>query len=104
MTTFGLAAMGLFIGLELRHWLHDGKIVNAPFTLADMASQTIAALAFALGLQSVAARTKARIYDIASLAVGAASVLMIASGLGVKYNPLFTGDPVGASRIFNMLL
>ncbi len=103
VTTFGLAAMGLFIGLELRHWLHDGKIVNAPFTLADMASQTIAALAFALGLQSVAARTKARIYDIASLAVGAASVLMIASGLGVKYNPLFTGDPVGASRIFNML-
>lgn len=105
VSALGLAALGLFVGLELRHFLHDGEIVNARFQLDDMAAQTIAALSFAVGLQRIASRTGARVYDYAALAAGAISIVMIAAGLLVFYNPYFNADAVvGEGRVFNLLL
>lgn len=103
VTATGLALLGFFVGLELRHWIHGGEIVG-PFRLADMAAQTIAALGFAIGLQRVARHTKAVVYDVASLVAGGLSAAMIAIGLFGVYNPLLTGLAVGDGAILNVLL
>ncbi len=100
----GLATLGLFVGLELRHWLTDGEIASSHFTLIDMSAQTIAALSFAIGLQQVAKNTTADIYEKASLAAGALSAVMIAGGLAVLHNPLFTNEPIGEGSLLNLLL
>lgn len=103
VTAIGLALLGFFVGLELRHWIHGGAIFG-PFRLADMAAQTIAALCFAIGLQRVARYTKASVYDGASLVVGGLSVMMIAIGLFGVHNPLLTGSGVGDRMVLNVLL
>ncbi|WP_193175628.1 DUF2339 domain-containing protein [Oricola nitratireducens] len=103
VTAIGLALLGFFVGLELRHWIHGGEIVG-PFRLADMAAQTIAALGFAIGLQRVARYTKANVYDVASLVAGGLSAAMIAIGLFVVHNPLLTGSGVGDGAVLNVLL
>jgi uncharacterized membrane protein len=68
-----------------------------------MAAQTIAALGFSIGLQRIAKLTQASVYNWASLAAGAISAAMIALGLFLFHNPLFSGDSVGEGAIFNLL-
>lgn len=104
VTALGLACLGLFTGLEIRHWLTGGNIATGRFDLAEMAGQTIAALAFAIGLQRVARLTQATIYDKAALAAGGLSALFIAFGLFLIHNPFLTGASVGAGRVANLLL
>lgn len=103
-TTIGLALLALFVSLQLRHFITGGDIASPYFDLADMAAQSIAALGFSIGLQKVAQRSRARIFDYASLAAGMISFLMLIIGLGIAYNPVFTGYDLGTGRIFNMLL
>ncbi|PWV98774.1 putative membrane protein [Hoeflea marina] len=103
-TSIGLALLALFVALELRHFITGGEIASPFFGLADMAAQSIAALGFSIGLQRVAQRSGAKIFDYAALAAGVISLLMLVVGLGIAFNPLFTGDGLGEGRIFNMLL
>lgn len=100
----GLACLGLFVGLELRHWLNGGNVASGRMGLAEMGAQTIAALAFSVGLQRLARFTAASIYDRAALVAGALSVLFISIGLFVVHNPLLSGDSVGSGRVANVLL
>lgn len=102
-TAIGLALAALFVALQLRHWISDGDMTG-PAGLADVAVQTMAALGFSMGLQRVARLTSARVYDIASLVAGAASVIMIAAGLLIIANPFLTDNTVGAGRVFNLLM
>ncbi|MCO5133031.1 MAG: DUF2339 domain-containing protein [Phyllobacteriaceae bacterium] len=104
VTSIGLAALALFIALELRHWINDGEIAGGSFTLADMAVQSIAALGFSIGLQIVAKRSGAGIFDTASLVAGAASVAVCGLGLLLAFNPFFTGENVGERSLINLLL
>ncbi|WP_421852233.1 DUF2339 domain-containing protein [Oricola sp.] len=104
VTAIGLALLGLFVALQLRHWINGGEITGGRFGLADMAVQTIAALSFAIGLQRLARYANARIFDRASIVFGGLSAAMIALGLFVFFNPLVTGDEVGATAVFNLLL
>ncbi|MCB1386452.1 MAG: DUF2339 domain-containing protein [Nitratireductor sp.] len=103
-TSIGLAALALFIALELRHWINDGEIAGGIFDLADMAVQSIAALGFAIGLQIVAQRSGARVFDMASLVVGIVSVIVSAIGLLFVFHPFITGDDVGERTLINLLL
>ncbi|MEZ5872508.1 MAG: DUF2339 domain-containing protein [Nitratireductor sp.] len=104
VTAIGLAGLALFTSLEIRHWLNDGIITADGMSLDEVATQSLAALAFSAGLQRAAQRTSAKIYSYASLAAGAISCGWIALGLLVLKNPFFDGGSVGARPVFNLLL
>ncbi|MCB1455362.1 MAG: hypothetical protein KDJ51_03665, partial [Nitratireductor sp.] len=72
--------------------------------LDEVATQSLAALAFSAGLQRAAQRTSAKIYSYASLAAGAISCCWIAFGLLLLKNPYFDGGSVGDRPFFNLLL
>lgn len=101
---FGLSLTGLFVALELRHFIAGGDIIGAPFGLIDMATQSIAALSFSVGLQLAARRSDAGVFRIASLAVGAIGIGAMAFGLVIVFNPFVTHVAVGDGRVFNLLL
>lgn len=103
VAALGMALAGLFVALELRHWLSSGDM-TAETGLAELSAWALAALCFALGLQRVATLTGARLYANATTVAGVVAVAIIAAGLFVGENPLFTDDPVGATRFFNLLL
>ncbi|VVT08473.1 DUF2339 domain-containing protein [Hoeflea sp. EC-HK425] len=101
---FGLALAGLFVALELRHFIAGGDITGAPFGLIDMATQSIAALCFSVGLQWAARRSDARVFPLASLVVGALGIAAMVIGLIVVFNPFLSQAAVGEGRVFNLLL
>ena len=102
--SIGLAALALFVALQLRHWINDGEIAGGRFGLADMAVQTIAALGFTIGLQFVSQRTGASIFNQASLVAGVISIAVAVLGLLVVFNPMFNGEDVGNTVFVNLLL
>ncbi|GIL03215.1 MAG: hypothetical protein BroJett030_31140 [Alphaproteobacteria bacterium] len=104
VSAFGLAVAGLFVGLELRHWLHGGTIVAQGINLAEAAAQTLAALAFTAGLQRLGLVTAAPVYRHASTVAAAIGALWIALGLLVDQNPFFTDASVGVRPVANLLL
>ncbi|MCY0095791.1 DUF2339 domain-containing protein [Hoeflea ulvae] len=101
---FGLALAALFVALELRHFIAGGDIVGAPFGLIDMATQSMAALGFSIGLQLASRRSDAGVFRLASLGVGALGILAMVLGLVVAFNPFFTNAALGQGRVFNLLL
>ncbi|WP_417423436.1 DUF2339 domain-containing protein [Hoeflea sp.] len=101
---FGLSLLALFVALELRHLLAGGDILGAPFGLIDMATQSIAALGFSIGLQLAARRGNADVFGFASLVAGAIGIVAMALGLVLAFNPFLAGDPVGEGHVFNLLL
>lgn len=104
LSALGMALAGLFVALEIRHWLNGGNIIAHNSGLAETATQALAALGFALGLQRVASLTGARIYANATLVAGAVGATIIALGLLLRYNPLLEGASVGEGLLFNLLL
>lgn len=104
VSALGLAVSGLFVALEIRHWLNGGTIVSDRLSLAEAAAQTLAALAFTAGLQRIGLATAAPIYRHASTVAGAASAIWIGAGLLILRNPYFTDETVGARPVANMLL
>lgn len=101
---FGLALAGLFLALELRHFIAGGDIVGAPFGLVDMATQSIAALGFSIGLQWAGRRSDANVFPLASLVVGALGIAAMVIGLIAVFNPFLSQAAVGEGRVFNLLL
>jgi len=101
---FGLALAALFVALELRHFIAGGEIIGAPFGLIDMATQSMAALGFSIGLQLAARRSDVAVFRLASLAVGAIGIGAMALGLAVVFNPFLTNADLGEGRVFNLLL
>lgn len=104
VSALGLAAAGLFVALQIRHWLNGGRLDGGAVGLDEMAAHAIAALAFSIGLQRLARLTGASIYSGATLVAGGLSALTIAFGLLIAQNPLLSSEPVGATPVFNLLL
>jgi uncharacterized membrane protein len=101
---FGLALAALFVALELRHFIAGGDIVGAPFGLIDMATQSMAALGFSVGLQLAARRSDAGVFQLASLVFGVIGIVAMALGLIVVFNPFLSNAALGEGRVFNLLL
>jgi uncharacterized membrane protein len=104
LQAIGLALAGLFVVLEIRHVSNNGMIVAGPPGLAEQSALTLAALAFSLALQTVAARTQSEVYRAASLIAGLAGAASIAIAHFITTNPLFSGEDVGEGAVFNVLL
>jgi uncharacterized membrane protein len=100
----GLALAGLFIALEVRHWLNAGTLAGGAPGLGETATYALAALGFSLGLQRVATLTGANFYANATAAAGAVSAIIIGIGLLVLRNPLFDAASIGDGLVFNLLL
>jgi uncharacterized membrane protein len=104
LQAIGLVFAALFVTLEIRHYANDGMIATGPAGLGEQSALTLAALAFSLGLQRIARRTRSKVYDMASLIAGVLGAAAIAIPHFFTANPLLTGEPVGEGRIFNLLL
>jgi uncharacterized membrane protein len=105
LQTIGLIFAALFVAIEIRHWATGGVVSSdSPPGLGEQGALTLAALAFSLGLQKIAGRTKSRVYGVASLVAGLIGAAAIAVAHFVTANPVFTGEGVGAGAFVNELL
>ncbi len=104
VSAIGLAIAGLFVSLEIRHWLNDGNIDARGFSLAEAAAQALAAMGFTAGLQRIGTWSGVAIYRHAATVASAIGALLIALGLLLRANPYLSGERVGATPVFNMLL
>ncbi len=104
LQTIGLVLAAVFVVLEIRHFAGGGVISTGPAQLGEQGALTLAALAFSLGLQRIAAATKSKVYSMGSLVAGVIGALVIAIAHFFIANPLLTGESVGTGRVFNLLL
>jgi uncharacterized membrane protein len=89
--------------LQIRHLMNDGDIYRRSASLAELGLQVTTGLAMTIGLEHVRARTGSIVHDIAARIIGTLSFVGALIGLGLHFNPVFTGEPVGAV-FFNALL
>jgi uncharacterized membrane protein len=89
--------------LEIRHLMNDGDLYRRVASLGEVGLQTSTALAMAIGLDRVYARTGSIIHNVAAWIFGCGALLGVLTGIGVTCNPLLTGEPVGGV-FFNALL
>lgn len=92
------------VGLEVRHALNDGDIYASSFDLAELSIHAITMLALAIGLQRIYDRLGRITAEWAATILGVIGLAVILFGLLLGANPLFTGEPVGGGRFFNVLL
>lgn len=104
LTAIGLAVFGLFIAVEVVHIVNSGDLVNARQSLAETSGHALASLFLAFGLRRLGKSTGQSIFTYASLIVSAISVIIIAIGLLLVYNPFFDGKSVGSGSFFNLLM
>ena len=104
LQTIGLVLAAIFVTLEIRHFSNGGVLSTGPTGLGEQSALTLAALAFSLGLQRIAARTKSTVYAAGSLVAGLLGAGAIAVAHFFTANPLLTGESVGTGHVFNLLL
>jgi uncharacterized membrane protein len=89
--------------LQIRHFMNDGDLYRPSASLAELGLQVATGLAMTIGLEHVRARTGSIVHDIAARILGTLAFLGALIGIGVHFNPVFTGEPVGG-LFFNTLL
>jgi uncharacterized membrane protein len=89
--------------LQIRHLMNDGDVYRPSAGLAEIGLQISTGLAMTIGLERIRARTGSIVHDVAARIIGSLAFLGILISLGLHFNPLFTGEPVGGV-FFNALL
>jgi uncharacterized membrane protein len=93
----------LLVSLEIRHFINDGDVYRADAGLAETALQVSAAIAMAIGLDRLAARTGNIVHLAGSQILAVLALLGAFFGLLVLNNPVVTGEAVGG-RFVNLIL
>jgi len=93
----------LAVMLQIRHVMNDGDIYRPSASLAEIGLQVSTLLAMTIGLEHVRTRTGSVVHDVAARVLGALAFLGALISLGIHFNPVVTGDPVGGV-FFNALL
>src|SRR5262252_3551272 len=93
----------LLVFLEIRHVMNDGDVYARTGGLGEVALQVSAALAMAIGLERVRARSGSVVHDVGALALAALALGGIVFGLWGFENPLVTSRPVGGPFV-NLIL
>ncbi len=93
----------LTVMLQIRHFMNDGDMYRASASLAETGLQVSTLLAMTIGLEHVHARTGSIVHDVAARILGAFAFLGALISVGIHFNPVFTGEPVGGV-FFNALL
>ena len=89
--------------LEIRHLMNDGDIYRPAAQLGELGLQISTGLTMTIGLEHVRQRSGSIIHDIGARVIGLLSFAAILFGLGMRENPMLTGDPVGGT-VFNYIL
>jgi uncharacterized membrane protein len=93
----------LLVMLEIRHYVNDGDLYRSSSSLGEIAMQISAALAITIGLEYLRLSSNSIVHNLGASVIGWATLALIASRLGIAFNPLFTGRPVGGA-FFNLVL
>ena len=93
----------LTVMLQIRHVMNDGDIYRPSASLAEIGLQVSTLLAMTIGLEHVRTRTGSVVHDVAARVLGALAFLGALISLGIHFNPVVTGEPVGGV-FFNALL
>jgi uncharacterized membrane protein len=94
----------LLVFLQIRHVMNDGDVYRRTGGLGEVALQVSAALAMAIGLERIRARTGSIVHDVGALIIAALALAGIVFGLWLADNPLITGRPVGGPFVNLILL
>jgi len=89
--------------LEIRHYLYSGDIYHPSAALTEYALQASGALAMAIGLERLRARTNSIVHDFAAQLIAAFALLVIVFGLFIDENPFWMNHRPGGS-IINIIL
>jgi len=89
--------------LEIRHFMNGGDVYRRAGGLGEVALQVSVALAMAIGLERLRARSGSIVHDVGALALAALALGGIVLGLWLLENPLMTAEPVGG-RFVNLIL
>ncbi|HXW26280.1 MAG TPA: DUF2339 domain-containing protein, partial [Xanthobacteraceae bacterium] len=87
----------LLVFLEIRHFMNDGDVYRRGGGLSEVALQVSAALAMAIGLERLRARSGSVVHDVGALVLAALALGGIVFGLWLVENPLVTSAPVGGA-------
>jgi uncharacterized membrane protein len=93
----------LTVMLQIRHVMNDGDIYRPSASLGEIGLQVSTALAMTIGLEHVRGLTGSIVHDVAARILGALALLGALVSLGIHFNPVFTGAPIGGA-FFNVLL
>jgi len=94
---------GLLFFLEIRHYMTGGNAYVSSDTLGELALDVCFGLGFAIVLENIRERTHSVVHNIGALVVTGLTLLAIAIGLGVAYNPSVSGQPV-EGLVFNQIM
>ncbi len=100
----GILCIVALVGLQIRHLLNDGNVYSHSFDLWELSIHSISMLGLAIGLQRLYDRTNRITVEWAGAILGMAGLAAILLGHLLLLNPVFTGDSIGESRFFNLLL
>jgi uncharacterized membrane protein len=92
----------LLSAFEIRHLVYDGDIFHEGSGLAEIALNISTALATTIGLERTRLRTGSIVHDWGARILGTLAFAGIVIGLGLAFNPMRTGDPVGG-LLFNLI-
>jgi uncharacterized membrane protein len=94
----------LIVFLEIHHAVNDGEFYRPAGGLAEVALQVSAALAMAIGLERLRARTGSIVHDVGALILAGLALIGIVLGLFGADNPLLAPAPVGGPFVNLILL
>jgi len=104
LESLSILLSALLASFEIRHWIHGGDVFTASSGHLEIGLLATTGLAFSIVMVRMEARRPDVVYQVASLAFGAASLLISAFGLGIVHNPLFTSEAVPGGSLINSLL
>jgi len=90
--------------LQIRHFMNDGDVYRPSAGLAEVALQVSVALALSIGLERLRLRSGSLVHNIGAIALAAFALAAIVLGLGLRDNPIVTGDDVGGPFLNLILL
>ncbi|MFN3349502.1 DUF2339 domain-containing protein [Pseudorhodoplanes sp.] len=93
----------LTLMLQIRHFMNDGNVYRPQASLGEIGLQISTLLAMTIGLERICVRTASVVHDAAARIIGALALVGILVSLGIHFNPVITGEPVGGA-FFNTLL
>jgi uncharacterized membrane protein len=100
----GLLFSAFLVFFEIRHAMNGGDPFARGSGLVEQGLLAVASFGFGIVLVRLDASRSNVVFRFASLAAGAIGMALAVVGLGVRWNPLLTGEPIEGGTILNALL
>jgi uncharacterized membrane protein len=101
--SLGVLFAAFLVFFEIRHAMNGGDPFAPGSGLLEQGLMTVASFGFAIVLTQLDAGRANIVFRLASLAAGAIGMGLAVIGLGLRFNPLLTTEPVEGGMILNAL-